>query len=243
MLWNTLFGYVSTFSFMEFPKINSALHQKNNPHNIFRRMDVYNEIQLRIQSKDMQPFIFNGQITPLKKDFVQNIFESSFIPFTEYSFDKFIYEKPFLLNFNSVIYIPDYMTGHGRILNEEEKEILSNIPRNSNYVILNADNIETIPYQDSKINRKFEVLNFPFVSKKDIVNHIYYIITKNEYNDDMYCIDWNYFDIETLNLESIDNLLKDIEILLKREMEYNVNNFQKIKFRIQKFIKYYSIRQ
>ena len=240
-----VFSYSDAYGypFIDSTKINTVLYQKPKPYSMFKRMDVYNEIQLKIQSKDTRPFILNGPITPLKKDFVKNLFESDYIPFTEYSFNKFLYEKPFLFNINTVIYVPDYMIGQGRIFNEEEKEILCYFPKSLNYIIFNADNIETMPYQDNKINCRFEHLNFPFVSKKDIVHHIYDIITKNEYNDDMYCIDWNYFDIEILNLKNIDNLLKDVEFLLKKEMEYNINNFQKIKFHIQKMIKYYSMQQ
>lgn len=234
LFWNV---FVIGYPFLESTNIKNTVPTKVTK--LFKRLDIYNDISLNIQSKMKNPIILNGPETPLKKDFIENVFASSFIPFCSYSFNKFIFEKPYIFNINTAIFVDDFLINDGRQFNQEECDILLNLRNNANYIIFNANNIETIPYQDKRINRRFEVLNFPLIGKKDIVHYIYDIIHNNQFNDDMFCIDWEKYDIHLLNLPKINSLVKDVEHLLKYKMEYNINNFEKIHFRIENLVKYY----
>jgi hypothetical protein len=232
-----LLNYVLGYPFLD--SLNIKTIKPTKVDKLFKRLDIYNDISLNIQSKMKNPIILNGPETPLKKDFIENIFESSFISVCSYSFNKFVFEKPYIFNINTAIFVDDFLINDGRQFNKEESDILLNLRNNANYIIFNANNIETIPYQDKRINGRFEVLNFPLIGKKDLVHYIYDIIHNNEFNDDMFCIDWEKYDIDLLSLSKINSLVKDVEHLLKFKMEYNINNYEKIHFRIESLVKYY----
>jgi hypothetical protein len=86
-----------------------------------------------------KPVILNGIETPLKKDFCKVISEINNIPFKEYRFDSFMTELPHVNNENCLLYINDFLVKHGRILNHYEENILLNINKNSNLIVLNTE--------------------------------------------------------------------------------------------------------
>ena len=95
-----------------------------------------------------------------------------------------------------------------------------NFPTTSNIIILEADNIEGVPYKDIHLLHKFNILHFPKISKKDIINYIYDEITDNKYNESMYLLNWKtYKDIEKLNLEKINKLLPDLNTIINNNKD------------------------
>jgi hypothetical protein len=187
---------------------------------------IFNDI---INQKLKKPIILNGVKTPLKKDFCKIISELNDITFKEYRFDSFMTELPYVNNKNSLLYINDFLVGHGRILNHYEENILLNLNKNSNLIVLNTDNINTIPFKDSNIIRHFPIIQFPEINKREIIQFIYDTITINDYDEDLYNLNWINYNIEKLDFEKINILAFELNSLYKKNKDFkllnnNVNN-------------------
>ena len=180
--------------------------------------------------KDMKdPIIFNGKKSPLKMDFCKLVSELNNIQFKEYRFDSFMTELPYVNNKNSLLYINDFLVKHGRILNHYEVNILLNLNKNSNLIVLNTDDINTIPFKDSNIIRHFEIIQFPEINKREIIQFIYDTITINNYDTDLYNLNWINYNIEKLDFEKINILVFELDNLYKKNKDFkllndNVNN-------------------
>ena len=178
--------------------------------------------------KDMKdPIIFNGKKSPLKMDFCKLVSDN--IQFKEYRFDSFMTELPYVNNKNSLLYINDFLVKHGRILNHYEENILLNLNKNSNLIVLNTDDINTIPFKDSNIIRHFQIIQFPEINKREIIQFIYDTITINNYDTDLYNLNWINYNIEKLDFEKINILVFELDNLYKKNKDFkllndNVNN-------------------
>ena len=207
--------------------INSFYASKIISQNIrfFKNKPIYNELTNIINNKLNSPIIFNGDNTPYKHDFLKLICDDNNIDMYDYTFDKFIINKPYNKKHNSLIYINDFMINDGRILSEYENEVLLN--KNnilSNIIILESHNIENIPYKDVRFIRKFPLIQFPLVKKRDLIQYINDIIIYNKYNEFLYLIDWTNYDIQKLNLENINKLVKYANILIKDNNNIDIIN-------------------
>jgi len=193
---------------------------------------VFNDV---IKQDLKNPIIFDSIKSPLKKDFFKIISELNDIPFKEYTFDYFMMEHPHVNNKNSILYVNDFLVGHGRILNHYEENILLNLNKNSNLIVFHSDNINLIAFKDTNIIRHFPIINFPEINKKEIIQYIYDIITVNKYNDDLYNLNWNKYDIEKLNLEKLNILLYELNNTSKNNLDSNdlYNNIDKIIYSLQ----------
>ena len=85
-------------------------------------------------------------------------------------------------------------------------------------------NIENIPYKDVRFIRKFPLIQFPLVKKRDLIQYINDIIIYNKYNEFLYLIDWTNYDIQKLNLENINKLVKYANILIKDNNNIDIIN-------------------
>lgn len=65
------------------------------------------------------------------------------------------------------------------------------------------------------------MLDFPIISKKELINFIYELIDHFQYNENLYLVDWELFEIDKLNFTDINVLLNKIE---KYYFRYNTAN-------------------
>jgi hypothetical protein len=179
---------------------------------IIKKKDIYRDLSLIIQDKKYDIYIINDSIFNnqyMKKDVTKLIFEDNLISFKELSFNEYITNKPILFCRDTIFYINDYLINDGRILNEQEK--LTILKKNYNYVFLQSNDIDTIPLKDVHFNKKFRMLDFPIILKKDLINYIYELIDHFQYNENLYLVDWDSFEIDKLNFTDINMLLNKIE--------------------------------
>lgn len=184
-------------------------------NNIFiKKMDFYNKMLQLSQNELKTPIILNGNKTPLKRDLCYIICENSNLKFKEFTFDKFLYENPHLKYDNKLLYISDYLIGNGRILNNFESTSLMHIAKTTNLIVLEVENINSIPYKDININRRFETIEFPIIEKKEIMRYINNLILYYNYNDDLLLLNWMNYNIEILNIEKINILLFELNDMM-----------------------------
>ena len=192
---------------------------------IIKKKDIYRDLSLIIQDKKYDTYIINDSIFNnqcMKKDVTKLVFEDNLINFKEFSFNEYITKKPSLFCRDTIFYINDYLINDGRILNEEER--LTILKKNSNYVFLQANDIDTIPLKDVHFNKKFRMLDFPIILRKDLINYIYELIDYFHYNENLYLVDWESFEINKLNFTDINVLLNKIEKYYFRYNTIDLNN-------------------
>ena len=209
--------YILFFTYF-FITSSTTIYNKN----IFiKKTDFYNKILQLTKNELKEPIILNGNKTPLKKDLCHIICENSTLKFKEFTFDKFLYEKPHLKYNNKLLYISDYLINHGRILNHYESSELIQIPKTTNLIVLEAENINSIPYKDINVNRKFDIIEFPIIEKKEIVRYIHNLILHYNYNDDLLLLNWINYNIELLNIEKINILLFELNDMINENNTIN----------------------
>lgn len=197
----------------------SSLIYKNN---IFlKKIDAFNKLHNLLNNHLKEPIILNGNRTPFKKDICHILCENSNMNFKEYTFDKFMFKLPHLKYENKLLYVSDYLIGNGRILNNYEAELLIQIPKTSNLIVFETENLSTIPYKDMNINRHFEIIEFPNIDKKQIVRYICDTILDNKYNDDLLLLNWIRYDIELLSIEKINILLFELNDMINEKIKIN----------------------
>jgi hypothetical protein len=196
--------------------VNSIL--TNRYINIFKNKNIYNTFHQLIKPNIKEPIILNGNKTPLKKDFCKFISELNDINFKEYRFDRFMLELPHVNYENSILFINDFLIGNGRILNHCEENILLNLNKNTNLIVFQTDNIDSISFKDSKIISRFPIIQFPKITKRELTQYIYDVITFNKYETDLYNLNWINYDIENLDFEKINMLLFELDIMNKNNV-------------------------
>jgi len=209
-----------------------------------KKSPIYHEINNLILNNVKTQFILNGDQNKLKKDLCYIIAQNNNINFKEYTFDKFMLKLPYTSHDNSLIYINDFLVKNGRILNFYEEEILLYLSKSSNLIVLESDNIETIPIKDINIIRRFKILQFPKIDKKQIIHHIYDIINKYNYHTDLYLFNWNVYNIEKLTFENINILLFEINNMviecqnfnfIHKSIPYMINNLYENEYQHQEY--------
>ena len=204
-----------------FLNIIKVIYGLNIVPTFLKKLPIYNEINNLLSSDNKAPFILNGEKNKLKKNLCYVLAQNNNISFREYTFDKFMLRLPYISLENSLIYINDFLVKNGRVLNHYEEQTLLYLSLSSNLIILESDNIETIPIKDISIIRKFKILQFPKINKKQIINHMYDIINKYHYNNDLYLFNWNKYDIEKLTFENINILLFEINNMVNECRNFN----------------------
>ena len=170
-----------------------------------------------------EAIILNGDKTLLKRDYCKLLCDMNNFNFIEYDFKEFMDKTPYNQYDKTMFYINDFLIDHGRIINFEDETKLLNIPKTSNLLILQTDNLEKIPVKDINLIRKFKILEFPKIDKKEIINYIYNIINYYNYSEDLYIINWNkHKNLEDLNLEKLNILLFEIDTMIKDKVEVHI---------------------
>lgn len=185
-----------------------------------KKYQVYSEINNLLKTNNNNnPLILNGEKNSLKRYFCKYMCEINNFNFKEYTFNNFILNSPYLSEKFTLIYVNDFMVGNGRILNHFEEDKILNLPYTNNIIILQSDNIENIPFKDDNIIKRYKKIEFPKIIKKDIVQYINEMIYLCEYNNDMYILNWNNYDIENIDFEYLNMLLFQINFMLDNNAE------------------------
>lgn len=127
------------------------------------------------------------------------------------NYDNFIrnnYESNF-----DIILIKDFLIDYGRIIKNEEKEIIENYNHYSN-IIMHINDYDNIILKDKNFIDHYNLYNFPYISKRNINNYIYNSIDYNKYHNNLQLINWKKYDIEKLNFEKIEDLLYKLHLLI-----------------------------
>jgi hypothetical protein len=210
---------------------------KQKSFNFLKKNSIYTELNYLFTDKEDKNIILNGENFFLKKYLCKELCKINKHKFLEYSFNQFICESPHINNDDSLIYIDDFMIKNGRILNDFEEHRILNIPKSNNLIIFQSDNIQKIPFKDDRIIKRFKVLEFPNLEKKDLIHYIYDIIEKYNYDDNLYLLNWSQYNIDKLNIEHINILIFEINNMFYEGKSFNYihNNLEII---INSMIKY-----
>jgi len=198
--------------------------------NFMNRKHEYNKLMNLINSNEKRPILINGKKTCFKKDFCKTFCEINNITFREYQFDQFILELPYKKYKNYIIYVSNFFIDYGRVFNEYEKYILSNLIQTNNLIIFESENINIDEYvSDSLFLKNMKKIEFPEITKKYIEDYIYYVISFHKYNYSMNLLNWRSYDIDNLDIEKINLLLFTLNDMFNqyyslRKIHNNVNN-------------------
>ena len=190
-------------------------------NNFFKNNDVLLTLNNLAQQNLKHPIILSGPQLIYNED-ICNIFCSiNNIEFKKYTFDDFMLELPHVNHKNCLLFIEDFLIKNGRILNEYEEFRLLELNENSNLIVLNSHELEKVPYKDTNIIRRFKNIKLDPFTKKDMLHYINYIININNYDDNLYLINWQSYDFQYLNFEKINMLLYEVDSLFKENMSIN----------------------
>lgn len=177
-----------------------------------------------ININNPKPIIVDSKVELFKKNYLFYLSKINNIQIKEYTFDRFILEKPYLIYSKILIYINDFLPKKGRVFNSYEKEILLHLKNNNNLIIFNSKGIKGIKnIKDKHLIKKFDIYRFPRLGKIDIINYIYDIIDIEKYDDTLYILNWNnYSNIEKMNFEEINILLFEINNMFQNNIALNI---------------------
>jgi len=196
--------------------------QKNQYFHFLRKHTIYSELNNLFQSNIKEPVILNGIKTSYKKTLCISYSLTNNILFKEYSLNKFIKDVPHLKYENAIIYINDFLVGNGRVFNNYEENLLLSLKKTTNLIVFESENIECIPIKNNKITKNFKILQFPILNKLDLIHYIYDVIYYQKYNDDLFLLNWNQYDLDDLNFEKINILLFELDDMLNNEIEFKI---------------------
>jgi hypothetical protein len=228
------------FLCFNFYLVNS--YNKISNGSFLKKYNIYSDINKLLKKEYNNPLILNGDKTLLKRDFCKYMCIMNDFNFKEYNFDNFILDSPYLSEYNTLLYVNDFMIGNGRIFNHYEEEKILHLPQTSNVIILQSDNIENIPFKDNNIVKRYNVLQFPKITKKDIVNYIYEIIEAYNYDTNMYILNWSEYNLEKIELEYLNMLLFEINNMFNNNIQFSTihknMNFFIEEFKVENHLRY-----
>ena len=166
------------------------------------------------------PIILDGNKLLFKKMYCKFLCHRFKINFKEYSFNNFILKKPYLNSDKTLIYVNDFLIKKDIILNEYEKSILSNIYTYNNLIIFQSINIKKNinTLNDKNLIDSFPIYQFPSLSKIDIIDYIYDMVNFQGYNLDLNLLNWNKYNIELLNYETLNILLFELNSMYQEDL-------------------------
>jgi hypothetical protein len=189
--------------------------------NFLKEHKITFEFNQLLQKDKKEVILLNGSPTLIKSEFCNIMAKRNDYHFIEYDFDHFILECPHLNNEKSIIFVKDFLIGYGRIFNSYEREKMLYLPKTSNLVVLQGNNIEKISYTDKEIVRQFKTYNFPKIKKEDLFDYIMDSIQYNNYNHFLYLLEWEKYDINTIkSLDDLYSLVYDMDLFFKEERKY-----------------------
>jgi len=187
-----------------------------------KKTEIYDSILRIIKNQNNDLIILDGEKTKIKRDYCKMVCDVNNFNFKEYTFEDFILNLPYNIHDKTMIYVNNFLIGNGRILNFYEHDKLLNIPATNNIILLETDNLQNISLKDNNLLKKFNILNFPKISKKDIRCYIYDMIDEYGHDDNLYLLNWTeYNNIDKLNFEKINILLFEINNLVVENINFN----------------------
>jgi hypothetical protein len=193
--------------------------------NFLQNAPITKELTQLINLKYNKGIILNGEKTLIKRDYCKIICDLNNLNFIESDLRSYLDNMPYNYNINTMFYINNFLINNGQVISESDQNQLLNIPKTSNLLILQADNLEKIPIKDNYLIKKFKIINFTKIWKKQIINYIYEIIKLNNYSENLYLINWNKFtNVEKLNLEKINILLFEVNSMIDKIIDINIIN-------------------
>jgi hypothetical protein len=178
----------------------------------FFNIEIYNRLKNLSKYTLKTPIILNGKNSPYKKDICKIISLRNNIPFYEFNTDNFEYKISNYLESNSIIYVSDFLIDENIKLEGFRKKILNDLYPIKPLILFNSINIHKI-IDDNLIIKKFNIYEFPIITKTDILKHIHELIEIFKYDDELYNINWLSYDIESLELEKLNILLFEVNNL------------------------------
>jgi hypothetical protein len=206
--------------------INFLKSYSYNEHNMkyndfFKKNEVLLTLNHLSQQDLKHPIILSGPKLVYNEDICNIFCNMNDIEFKKYTFDDFMLELPHVNNKNCLLFIEDFLIKNGRILNEYEEYILLELNENSNLIVFNSNELEKVPFKDTNIIRRFKNIKLKAFTKKDMIFYINYIIYINNYDDNLYLIDWKTYNFENLNFEKINMILFEVDSLFKENNSIN----------------------
>jgi hypothetical protein len=202
--------------------LNLLIFESKKYFHFLRKHTIYSDINNIFKNELKDPLILNGIKTSYKKTLCLTFCNINDILYKEYTLKKFIEKVPHLKYNNSLIYIRDFLIGNGRIFNSYEENFIKSIPKTSNLIIFESENINIIPIKNNQIINKFFILEFPILTKLDLIHYIYDVISFQKYNTNLFLLNWNQYDIDSLNFEKINILLFELNIMFNNNFDFNV---------------------
>lgn len=187
--------------------------------NYFLKQNLINKkLKLYLQQNIKDPIMIIGENSFLKKEYCRYHSFSNNMKFYEYNYTDFIQKIPIQKYDNSMIYLKGCT-----LKNNINKKYLSMFYKSNNAIIFDIDEIKDcdnvlIPFY------------FPKISKVELTNYIYDLIEYHKYHEDLLLLNWNAYDIETLNLPILNVLLKNLNNSIKKEnipiekIHYHINS-------------------
>jgi hypothetical protein len=198
--------------------------------NFMKRKNEYKQLMDLINNNEKRPILLNGDKTYFKKDFCEIFCEVNNITFREYNFDKFILELPYKKYKNNIIYVSDFLIDNGRVFNDYEEYIVSNLVQSKNLIIFESEIYSQELLNKNKILLStMKKIEFPKITKKDIEDYIYHTISFYKYNFSLFLLNWHSYDINKLDFENINLLIHVLNNMFNehyslRKIHINVNN-------------------
>lgn len=227
---------------------NSLMLPKYN--NFMKRKNEYKQLMNLINNNEKRPILLNGHKTYFKKDFCEIFCQINNITFKEYNFDKFILELPYKKYKNNIIYVSEFFIDNGRVFNQYEEYILSNLIQTNNLIIFESEimndkqklndnkNVYLFMHSEKNLNKyvnlplffkNMKKIEFPEITKNDIEDYIYYTISYYNYDTFMRLLNWRAYNIDKLDIEKINILLFTLNDMFKqyyslKKIHNNINN-------------------
>jgi len=207
-------------SFKSFSYNENNQYMKYNDY--FKRNELFLVFNNLIQQDLKNPIILSGSQLQYNEDLCNFFSNINNIEFKKYTFDDFMLELPYVSNKNCLIFVEDFLIKNGRIFNEYEEFRLKELNENSNLIIFNSDDLDTVSFKDTNIIRRFKNIKLKPFSNKDLLYYINYVIYVNDYDNSLYLINWKIYDFKKLSFEKINMLLFELDRMLKDKESFDI---------------------
>ena len=147
------------------------------------------------------------------------------INFESIKFDEFINDH--YNEKSDIIYINDFLTYTGRIMLNEEKEIILNYNK-SPKLILNVEDSDNLILLDHHFLNNFNDVLFPNMNKYILNTYIYDLIEHYHFNDIIHTINWSSYNINQLSLKEIENLIYKIHLSYQLKKDIDKDYIKKL---------------
>ena len=207
----------------------SFSHNENNQYmkfnDYFKKNEAFLIFNNLIQQDLKHPIILSGPQLQYNEDLCNFFSNINNIEFMKYTFDDFMLELPYVSNNNCLIFVEDFLIKNGRILNQYEEFRLHELNENSNLIIFNSNDLDTVPFKDTNIIRRFKNIKLKPFTNKNMVNYINYVINIYDYDDSLYLINWKKYNFQNLSFEKINILLFEVDKMIKEKKSFDILEF------------------